>query len=551
MSIEIISKQIKKFLSSNTPEVLSIKGKWGIGKTFLWNKLIKENKDKISLQKYSYVSLFGVNSLEQLKVLIFENMLDKKIIGEKPSIDTFNSNRKSLLKSLGGKSVSLLKFVPWIKNFVPILDSLLFLSVSNIIICLDDFERKGDITSKEILSLISLLKEQKNCKVVLIFNEDELRDKDEYKIFREKVIDVELLFDLAPAEAADIVLDKDIDVYKKLKNDAVKLGITNIRILKKLERLAFELEGLLSQFHAGVLQQALHTLILFTWSFYSVGEKIPLFDDLKNVGQKIFGIDDKREDENNKAKVTLLREYGYCNTDSFDLVIANAVDVGYINEKLLLDEAKKLEEQITASRSTESYNQAWEVYRNSFDANEAEVIETIYESFKNNYKYVSPYTLDQTVRVFRRLNEHEKADELIEFYINNRKDEYRLFNLANDPFSADIADEKLINKFRAFYESSKYVKTVKEILQGFVQTKNLSQEDREILMGASDEEYYNFFKQEHGQHLQSLIENAGVQVGHLPGFQKALERIGSESALNAMRISSLGIKLANDETRNG
>ena len=55
MSIKLVKSQIDRFLASDTPEVISIKGRWGIGKTFSWNKFLQEAKDKnkITLEKYS------------------------------------------------------------------------------------------------------------------------------------------------------------------------------------------------------------------------------------------------------------------------------------------------------------------------------------------------------------------------------------------------------------------------------------------------------------------------------------------------------------------
>jgi len=44
MSLEIVKKEIFRFLESDTPEVLAIKGAWGVGKTYTWNKFILEAK---------------------------------------------------------------------------------------------------------------------------------------------------------------------------------------------------------------------------------------------------------------------------------------------------------------------------------------------------------------------------------------------------------------------------------------------------------------------------------------------------------------------------
>ncbi len=74
MSIEVISQQIRRFLASEAPEVMSIKGAWGVGKTYAWNTYLLQakNQQKVALYKYSYVSLFGINSLSDLKFSILK-----------------------------------------------------------------------------------------------------------------------------------------------------------------------------------------------------------------------------------------------------------------------------------------------------------------------------------------------------------------------------------------------------------------------------------------------------------------------------------------------
>lgn len=67
MSLEFIKEQLSDFISSTEPEVMAIQGEWGIGKTYTWNTFLKDNKDKVAFNRYSYVSLFGINSLDSLK----------------------------------------------------------------------------------------------------------------------------------------------------------------------------------------------------------------------------------------------------------------------------------------------------------------------------------------------------------------------------------------------------------------------------------------------------------------------------------------------------
>ena len=62
MSIKVVHEEIQRFLESPNPEVLCLKGKWGVGKTYAWNYYLEEARknNKLAFKKYAYVSLFGL-----------------------------------------------------------------------------------------------------------------------------------------------------------------------------------------------------------------------------------------------------------------------------------------------------------------------------------------------------------------------------------------------------------------------------------------------------------------------------------------------------------
>src|SRR5947209_4990449 len=89
MSIIPARREIERFLRSATPEVLCFKGKWGVGKTYAWNEFLKRAKAEqgIALKRYAYVSLFGIGTIEQLKMSTVENTIEREKIGEHLTLD--------------------------------------------------------------------------------------------------------------------------------------------------------------------------------------------------------------------------------------------------------------------------------------------------------------------------------------------------------------------------------------------------------------------------------------------------------------------------------
>ena len=153
MSVELVKEQVQRFLSSDTPEVLAIKGDWGVGKTYSWHKHIKEFKSECALKSYSYVSLFGINSISELKQTTFLNAIDTNRIGESPNIKGYMKKVADLVKS------SKLSHVGGIGGLI---NSVSELAMDKTIICFDDIERHScGVNIKDFMGLVSFFKEQK------------------------------------------------------------------------------------------------------------------------------------------------------------------------------------------------------------------------------------------------------------------------------------------------------------------------------------------------------------------------------------------------------
>ena len=90
MSVDLVKNEIRRLLSTRDPEVVCISGRWGVGKTYAWRDYLKKAQEgsNIALKRYSYVSLFGINSLDDLKYSVFANSIDMVSVGTEPSFET-------------------------------------------------------------------------------------------------------------------------------------------------------------------------------------------------------------------------------------------------------------------------------------------------------------------------------------------------------------------------------------------------------------------------------------------------------------------------------
>jgi hypothetical protein len=70
MSLAETKKELEKALNDIGSRVISLSGKWGTGKTYLWSK-VKEASEQDIVKKALEVSLFGLESIAALKSRLY------------------------------------------------------------------------------------------------------------------------------------------------------------------------------------------------------------------------------------------------------------------------------------------------------------------------------------------------------------------------------------------------------------------------------------------------------------------------------------------------
>lgn len=78
-----IKNALSTYATETDDRAIILKGAWGTGKTHLWEQVVLEKRDSFKKRNYSYVSLFGINNLKDLKRTLFENKVlsDKAHLG--------------------------------------------------------------------------------------------------------------------------------------------------------------------------------------------------------------------------------------------------------------------------------------------------------------------------------------------------------------------------------------------------------------------------------------------------------------------------------------
>ena len=555
MSTKLVRDEISKFLARVTPEALCIRGKWGVGKTFAWGKALEAAQAEkcVALKSYSYVSLFGVNSLDELKFAIFENVTSLASGVKKADLTTLEAH----IAKLGDwrRFTRIAQSLPFVKNFVggDATGLVAFMSIKDQIVCIDDLERKGkNLEISDVLGLISYLREQRNCKVVLILNDAQLSEdaKKSFDKHLEKVVDAALVYEPTTFEAAEIGFPEQGEVSKDLGGRCISLGITNLRVMKRIIRFAKDLHPLLQNYEKDVVSAAHGALVLFCWA-NDQPEEAPSIDFLKSKSIDRLGLRQNMEVPPKEAAWNaLLESYGYTWTDEFDLEILRSIQRGFFDPEEINKHASALNVKIQATKADGSFEQAWRLYHDSFANNQDKVLDAIYSSFMKNYMYITPTNLNGTVTLFKELGRPAQATEMLAHYMANRNENREFYDLSEDPFGS-ITDPDVRAAFEAKYAQAEEKRDIRALLINL--KDGWKNDDLSTLASMPVSEFRKIFEETSGQELRKILSgvfqfdrivNATTQMQEIAErARSALREIGGELDINRRRVKRFGINL--------
>ncbi|EER48313.1 hypothetical protein AM202_0811 [Actinobacillus minor 202] len=258
-NVENLEKRLHSLInkSQSYGSAIALTGEWGIGKTHFWKDFYENNADLFEMKKYAYVSLFGLNSLDELKYQIFIQTHDgtqEKNISS--IIKNFLSKIEKKLPLRKTLEDSALPVIPGIVNYF------ISNSIENLIICIDDFERKSDkLDTKEVMGLINFLKEEKNCTIITILHEDKLQSE-EFKEYKEKVFNEVLVLDQNISIIQEVIKDNEIfAIYEDFYN---KLKIKNLRFYQKVHQYYEDIVKLRDDFTFSSKEHILKNLLFIS-----------------------------------------------------------------------------------------------------------------------------------------------------------------------------------------------------------------------------------------------------------------------------------------------
>lgn len=558
MSLAIVEAEVRRFLADPAPEVLCIKGKWGVGKTFGWREFLRRARDdqKLALDRYSYVSLFGLNSLDDLRYALFERTVSGDEIGEDPTPLTLKSAVKD--RDIWRKLRPIAEGAAGVFNLGTVTDALAkgaTLFVREQLVCLDDLERTGkNLGTREVLGLASLLKEERQCKIVLLLNDEQHDEKEEFDRQLEKVADVTLTFEPSPSEAAEIALDADEPIYQFLKPRFEELGITNIRVIKKIERLTRRLYTLLEGFEDSIITDAIATLVLSSWSVQQpkLGPPLDFIRRYQTLSVH-FHFNKEGKDPEFEAFEKLIDGYPYRYANDLDQAVIDGAERGFFVEEAVREAAENAQAELKVQTRENALSRAWiELYHGSLSSDDDEFLDAVRVGAIEDAAYTSANNINSAVYILRESGREEQAREVVAAYMEAHKDERpEFFDYSTHFVGGDRVEKLLTDAFAEARRNYTDDRDPFETLKAIGKEQSWEQRDLILMSQQTADDFEKMFEALRGEDVKRCITIV-QQMGRsgreeseqiMEATTEALKRIGAKSPLRARKVANFGITI--------
>lgn len=555
-----LNDALTQLIESPKPRALVLQGTWGRGKTHLWKMIWADYADRYQKQgnkltRYAYVSLFGISSLDELRQAIFESN-EELLVHQDPAIDD-ESFIERTKKYLTKNTSSAKKFGGVLANSAGIsgggVSSSLgnayrvfsFSRVRNMLICLDDIERRGDgLRLMDVLGLVSFLWEQRGCRVLLIMNKKSFGQEDEltWEKNKEKVFQQELSFSPSSEECVEIIFrgEQEGVLRSVAKKSLIDLKVTNIRIVERVRSFLEQVDIAVEGIHVANETQfeISRCLVLAVYCHSGRGEGAPSVEYVirKNIYGGMFRSkekDDRSEEE--RLWDEDLEAYSYYIDSDLDSFIVDTVQQGYLDIKNFVDAIRSANSNISDRLLLEKYRTGWNLWHGWFSDNKDEMVKAFRDSFPDVAGSISAINADGTIRLMREIGENTLADYFVRVWVDARRGdriEELSFKLLNQR-GQEITDHGLLQEAASVFSKERVLLSLSAAMSRLSEGEGHFPEVAEAVAGVDVTEFVDYLLSNPGDKTHIAVKACLA----LEGYQRDRNYdLAARKAKDAIRL---------------
>lgn len=484
ISHEEAKSTLLRALNDSSISVVALTGKWGTGKSHLWKSVSQALKNDDA--KPIYVSLFGVKTINELKLRIVQNARQNSDQRYKEYIE----GTTSLLKGLAGK---------WLGVEV---ESLMLLSIPALLkerlVVIDDVERKHtSLDIDEVMGFINEHSEIHKSRFLLLLNQDKLTDKPVWEALHEKVIDVEVVLNPTPTDAFKIADDlKELPYYDAVRAAIEIVGINNIRVIRRICRVIKNLLGRHADFDEASTARVVPSTVLLTALHYRAIPDGPSMEYVTkhNSYENLFAKYSRGKDERSPEEIgwdSLLQKLKINYTDEYEEIVYSYLKYGVLDTIQL--------ERLMSGYKLSADENKWRAQVGGFldnffwnhDLNRNDLIAEARKFLGEGMKHIDAASITSISDAVEELEDTSLAAQLIDAWIVEFDGRYSSVDVNEDSFERfhRKIHPTILNKFKELKESKYPPLTLIEAVDRIVKNSGWSDRERAAFSQSTVENY--------------------------------------------------------------
>lgn len=553
-SFEFTRNALEAFLRRPVPGIMAVKGKWGVGKTYLWNEVVKSFSAGGGAT-VAYVSLFGVTSIAELR---------RMIVARRAPFPKSNTLKRKILTPVT-KATTLLRYVDIgvVKHTALLAEAVEDGVLRDIVVCVDDLERKEpSLSEHSLLGFLTSLRDEKNCKVVLLFNEEAASRKgglgSTLSEYREKVIDSEVSLQPTPKECFDLVFGPSIEkedlftgksiMFLSVDNRSVRgifsdANIANIRVLRRTNEAFQFFEAKLERRYP-LLWPCFSGQIAKLCIFHFVyGNTISLKEaSMKDRWIQYYLDAGKAGEESEEAKrFKPIFDLNYHPLET-DALIVDYLTSGYVDFEEARGILKKVDDSLRRDTLGAESNRNWNLLWDNFKASGADFIAAQTLFLRANYDNMHVASFSQFVEVAEKIGECAEAQAMLERKISEfaeRTRDHDDLGFSLNGVTPIIVER--INNLRA--TAVPHRKPISEVINLMSNSSSWNQRDVRFLAGYAENDFFDWLTSSTDPQLITKLKSFLSRIGDgviaesvRNNFENALHRLAKRSKADEFRV---------------
>jgi len=416
------------------------------------------------------------------------------------------------------------------------------LLIKNYLVCFDDLERRNKaLDLEQFFGLVSVLKEQNDCRIVMICNETELSERHLRTLskYREKIVDRQLTYEPLFDENFRIIFP---EANPSIREVFEAVGLNNIRVFQQANWCIKYFRPHLKDCHAGFIDKFNQQCTRLACVHFALSKQITL-EQLTSTSWLGVSISD-RNGLSDAAK-DIVRNLQFLPTDADDSIIEYLRN-GYCDTARLKSTVERLNQEYQKREAdqalTEIWGRVWHSYKSNSDeiARAAEEYITKYSSYIP-YKYTNDL-LDFVKKIAPSLNAESKKESIARALIPTA-DVATLRLIQTSCESKDVREEAKAKEQQLVSRRS-----IEQLVLALGDSDGWNPADFSEFNEYSEEELFEWLRGAHQPYLLAtiaeVIARGQLESGENKGgrdlgvkFRKVFERLAKRSLLDKQRTA--------------